>query len=101
VFEPRRYDTYFFLAALPADQDPERLGGEADETAWMRPADALAALAAGRIGMLPPTSATLRELAGYGSVGATLAAAADRDAATPILPRAVRDPDGTPRLILT
>jgi 8-oxo-dGTP pyrophosphatase MutT (NUDIX family) len=100
-FEPRRYDTYFFLAALPAGQDPEDLGGEADEVGWMRPADALAELTAGRIAMLPPTSVTLRELAGYGSVGAALAATAGRDAATPILPRAVRDVDGTPRLVLT
>lgn len=49
--------------------------------------------------MLPPTAVTLRELAGYESVGAALAAAAGRDAATPVLPRVERGPDGTDRFV--
>jgi 8-oxo-dGTP pyrophosphatase MutT (NUDIX family) len=99
-FEPRRYDTYFFCAALPDGQDPADVSGEADRTEWARPADALARLRAGEIVMLPPTSVTLGELAGFDSVPGVLAAAAGRDAATPILPRVVRDPDGTARLVL-
>jgi 8-oxo-dGTP pyrophosphatase MutT (NUDIX family) len=85
-FEPRRYDTSFFLAALPDGQEPAGLSGEADRTEWLRPADAVARFVAGEIGMLPPTVVTLEELAGYGSVAAALAAAAARDAATPIQP---------------
>jgi 8-oxo-dGTP pyrophosphatase MutT (NUDIX family) len=85
-FEPRRYDTSFFLAALPDGQEPAGLSGEADRTEWLRPADAVARFVAGEIAMLPPTVVTLDELAGYDSVAAALAAAAARDAATPIQP---------------
>jgi 8-oxo-dGTP pyrophosphatase MutT (NUDIX family) len=85
-FEPRRFDTYFFLAALPAGQEPAGVSAESDHVAWLRPADAVARFVTGEIGMLPPTVVTLEELAGYGSVAAALAAAAARDATTPILP---------------
>lgn len=99
-FEPRRYDTYFFVAALPDGQQPDDVSGEADRTEWVRPADALARMEAGDIGMLPPTSVTLGELAGYGGVAQVLAAAAGRDAATPVLPRVEHGADGTARLVL-
>src|SRR5436305_7785999 len=72
-FEPRRFDTYFFLARLPERQRTRDVGGEAAHVLWGRPA-ALADLP-----MLPPTLVTLRQLAVYDSVGAALAAAADRD----------------------
>lgn len=86
-FEPRRFDTYFFLAVLPDGQDARDVSGEADHTMWVRPADALASLAAGRIAMLPPTIVVLRELASYSDIADALAAAAGRDAATPVMPR--------------
>jgi 8-oxo-dGTP pyrophosphatase MutT (NUDIX family) len=99
-FEPRRYDTYFFLAALPPGQQPADLSGEADRTEWARPAEAVARFESGEIGMFQPTAVTLRELAGYRSVGAALAAAPDRDSATPIMPRVERAADGTARFVL-
>lgn len=99
-FEPRRYDTYFFCASLGDGQDPADISGEADRTEWLQPADALARMAAAEIFMLPPTSITLGELAGYESVVNVLAAAADRDAATPVVPRVVRDQDGSLRFVL-
>ena len=40
--EARRYDTRFFAAALPPGQRTRDVGGEADEVAWTRPADAIA-----------------------------------------------------------
>src|SRR5262245_57912984 len=40
-FEPRRFDTYFFVAALPAGQRARDVSGEADHTMWVRPADAI------------------------------------------------------------
>lgn len=98
-FEPRRYDTYFFLAPLPDGKRPADVSGEADRTEWARPADAVARFESGEIAMFPPTIVTLRELVGYRSVDAALAAAADRDTATPIQPRLVHDPDGTARLV--
>ncbi len=33
-FEPRRYDTWFFLAALPAGQVAADISGETDRAAW-------------------------------------------------------------------
>ncbi len=37
AFEPRRYDTRFFVAALPAGQQTRDVSGESDAVAWMRP----------------------------------------------------------------
>jgi 8-oxo-dGTP pyrophosphatase MutT (NUDIX family) len=99
-FEPRRYDTYFFLAALPDGQQPADVSGEADRTEWVRPQLALERMAAGEIAMLPPTSVTLGELAGFDTVDKVMAASAGRDAATPVVPRVERDTDGTARLVL-
>ena len=78
-FEERRYDTWFFLALLPAGQEPRDVSGEADRTAWIRPDDAVAAARAGELAMLPPTWVTLEELAGFASAEAAFAAAAGRD----------------------
>jgi 8-oxo-dGTP pyrophosphatase MutT (NUDIX family) len=98
-FEPRRYDTSFFLAALPDGQQPADVSGEADRTEWLRPAEAVARCRSGAMVMLPPTLASLAELAGYDSVDAALVGAASRDTATPIRPRLERAPDGTARLV--
>jgi 8-oxo-dGTP pyrophosphatase MutT (NUDIX family) len=99
-FEPRRYDTYFFLVPLPAGQQPADLSTEADQREWMRPAGAVARFEAGGIAMLPPTAVTLGELAGYQTVAEALAGAAGRDAATPIVPHLEPTPDGGLRLVL-
>jgi 8-oxo-dGTP pyrophosphatase MutT (NUDIX family) len=97
-FEPRRFDTYFFLAVLPDGADTPGAGDEFDEAIWVRPAEALARYAAGEIAMLPPTVVTLREIASHQSIEALLAAAADRDAATPVRPRVAFAADGTASL---
>ena len=52
-FEPRRFDTYFFVALLPEGQRTRDVSGEADHTMWVRPADALARARAGELTMLP------------------------------------------------
>jgi 8-oxo-dGTP pyrophosphatase MutT (NUDIX family) len=98
-FEPRRYDTYFFVAGLPDGQDAADISGEADRTEWLAPAAALARMQAGDIVMLPPTSVTLGDLVGFGSVAEVLAASEERDAASPVLPRVERGPDGADRLV--
>ncbi|MDG4791512.1 NUDIX hydrolase [Micromonospora sp. WMMD1102] len=85
--EPRRFDTYFFVALLPAGQRPRDVSGEADHTTWIRPADALARTEAGEISMLPPTMITLAEIAACPDLAAVPAAAAGRNPAEPILPR--------------
>ncbi|MDT0546575.1 NUDIX hydrolase [Streptomyces lonegramiae] len=86
-FEPRRYDTWFFVAALPSGQRTRNVSTEADHTVWIRPAEAAAGYDRGELLMMPPTIATLRDLEPYGTVADVLAAAPGRDL-TPVLARA-------------
>lgn len=59
---PRRFDARFFAAALPSGEAPSFEGDEVAAHEWLRPTDALAAMAAGRLGMWLPTSTTLQQL---------------------------------------
>jgi 8-oxo-dGTP pyrophosphatase MutT (NUDIX family) len=77
-FEPRRYDTRFFVAAMPSGQRARDVSGEADRVTWMRAGDALAAVDSGAMAMLPPTYITLREIGDFRSVDDVWAAAAER-----------------------
>lgn len=86
-FEPRRYDTWFFVAALPEGQRTRNASTEADRTVWIRPADAAAGYDKGELLMMPPTISTLRSLEPYGSAARALAAAAAQDL-TPVLAEA-------------
>lgn len=63
VMEPRRFDTRFFAAALPAGQRTRDVGGEASAVAWIEPAAALAAGRRGELALMPPTMVSLTELA--------------------------------------
>ncbi|MTE20190.1 NUDIX hydrolase [Streptomyces sp. TRM43335] len=92
-FEARRYDTWFFVAALPKGQRTRNASTEADRTVWTRPADAAAAYDRGELTMMPPTIATLRQLLPYPDAATALAAADGRDL-TPVLARARLEDDG-------
>lgn len=72
--EPRRYDTRFFLAELPAGHHADGETGEASETLWRTASGALDDWRTGRHFLLPPTWAQLRRISGFGTV-AELAAA--------------------------
>ncbi|TDD89548.1 NUDIX hydrolase [Actinomadura darangshiensis] len=72
--EPKRYDTRFFVAAMPRGQRARDVSTEADQVAWVRPAEAAERAANGEWMMLPPTIATLAELAEYDTVADVLAA---------------------------
>ncbi|MDI5962972.1 NUDIX hydrolase [Streptantibioticus silvisoli] len=78
-FEERRYDTWFFVAALPDGQLTRDVSGEADHTVWTSPTAAAAAHDAGELLMMPPTLATLRALTPRADVADVLAASAGRD----------------------
>jgi 8-oxo-dGTP pyrophosphatase MutT (NUDIX family) len=94
-FEPRRFDTRFYVAALPPRQQARDLGGEGERAAWLSPAAAVAAHAAGELPMLPPTLVCLEELAAAPDVATLLA--------TPRTPRPVSPwvaRDGTGALVL-
>jgi 8-oxo-dGTP pyrophosphatase MutT (NUDIX family) len=62
VFEPRRYDTWFFVAALPTGQRARDVGGEADHTRWIGLEELLRGERQGRLPMYPPTRATVAEV---------------------------------------
>lgn len=83
-FEPKRYDTWFFVAALPAGQRTRNASTEADRTVWIRPGEAALGYDKGELLMMPPTVATLRQLQPYGSAAEALEAAVGRDLA-PVL----------------
>ena len=100
-FEPRRFDTYFFVALLPEGQRTRDVSGEADHTMWIRPADALARAEAGELTMLPPTLVTLAQVVAAGDLAAVARAAATRDAATPVTPRLDLPETGEPRFLLS
>ncbi len=72
--EQRRFDTRFFVAALPPGQRTRDVGGEADQVAWVRPAEALDRAKNGEIFLMPPTHRTLGELSAYEKVPDVLAA---------------------------
>ncbi|MEV0720208.1 NUDIX hydrolase [Asanoa sp. NPDC050611] len=93
-FEPRRFDTYFFVAALPGGQVTRDVSGEADHTMWIRPADAVARAERGEVAMLPPTIMTLKQVAECADIPAVFAAAADREPAAAVTP--TLDLTGTP-----
>ena len=83
-FESRRYDTWFFVAALPHGQRTRNASTEADRTVWITPRGAAAAYDRGELLMMPPTIATLRQLTAYGAAAEALDAAPARDL-TPVL----------------
>jgi len=76
---PRRYDTRFFVAALPPGQTPVHDDREAVDSEWSRPQDALARFAARELSMLPPTVGMLRILAGFSRAADAVAAAAAQE----------------------
>lgn len=84
--ESKRYDVRFFVAAVPSGQRVRDVSGEADRVVWVAPADALGDYARGELAMLPPTVATLADLAGYPDVASVLAAADEREV-RPLMPR--------------
>jgi 8-oxo-dGTP pyrophosphatase MutT (NUDIX family) len=76
--EPRRYDTRFFLAALPDGQHAQDVSGETDYAGWELPASVLAAADRGEITLMPPTRSIVLELADVRSVRELLDAATGR-----------------------
>jgi 8-oxo-dGTP pyrophosphatase MutT (NUDIX family) len=91
--EARRYDTSFFVAAMPADQEAVDISGETDGAEWSTPADALAAQRRGLIRLLPPTLSILIELDDLPSVAEVINHARDRQI-EPVLPRLVKTESG-------
>lgn len=84
--ETRRYDVRFFVAHVPAGQQVRDVSGEADLTGWFSAPEALASYGRGEMPMLPPTVATLAELAEAADVQSLVGQAATREV-RPLMPR--------------
>ena len=63
AYEPRRYDTYFFAALMPADQAPDSCTTEANGAGWADPQAILERGAQGALRLVPPTAYNLAHLA--------------------------------------
>ena len=62
---PIRFTARFFLAPVPAGQEPRLLGGEASEGFWIDPAEGHRRFLAGQMEMAEPAVCGLRYLAGF------------------------------------
>jgi 8-oxo-dGTP pyrophosphatase MutT (NUDIX family) len=89
-FEPRRFDTRFFVATVPQGQRARDVSGEADEALWLPVPGAVSGYESASMAMLPPTIVALRELAAYATVDEVLSADLT---VLPLMPRAVLDGD--------
>lgn len=60
--ETRRYDTRFFLTAMPEGQDARHDAGETTEFVWLSPREAIERCTRGEILLPPPTWTTLKRM---------------------------------------
>jgi 8-oxo-dGTP pyrophosphatase MutT (NUDIX family) len=91
---PKRYDTRFFVAALPAGQVPVHDEHETVDTAWVKPAEALARAAAGEFDLIFPTMKNLEAVGRFSTSDELLSAAAAVEHVPEVLPRVVADQRG-------
>ncbi|MGD7788863.1 NUDIX hydrolase [Propionibacteriaceae bacterium Y1700] len=91
--EARRYDTHFFVAALPAGQTAEDLTTETVRAEWAAPRAVLNEADTGRLVLMPPTRSMLLELADCVDLAAVLVMADGRQV-HPVLPDLVRTEAG-------
>lgn len=84
---PRRYDTWFFVAAAPEGHVYEHDADETVASTWLRPAEALDQARRGEIELIYPTFRSLQTLARFDRADDVLAAvhAAWRDRDEPML----------------
>lgn len=90
-FEPRRYDTRFFVAVLPEGQTPHGDTSEADDAGWWRPGGLLQDAEAGSAMLMPPTRVCLEQLS---AVSAAAAVFDHAPAMRRVMPVLADGPDG-------
>jgi len=98
VVEPRRFDTRFFLAALPPGQRAAHDPREMDDAVWLTPAAALARFHEGSMPMVFPTVHSLELIDGFATVAAVLAAFRGCEVRT-VLPRLAHCPEGVELIV--
>lgn len=82
---PRRYDTWFFVAAAPQRQIAVPDGQEAIDQLWITPAEALEQSRRGVLLLSPPTVSTLQEISAFATTDALLSHARRPRKVKPIL----------------
>lgn len=90
--EPRRYDTHFFVAAMPDGQRTRDVSTESSGVTWMGLADAVEGVGNGTVAMMPPTLSVCRDLAAFDTIAEVFAASPDREIPV-VLPRFVLEGD--------
>jgi 8-oxo-dGTP pyrophosphatase MutT (NUDIX family) len=93
-----RFDTWFYLAAMPAGQEPEVDGEEIVDARWIAPADAVAAAERGEMSIVFPTVKHLERIADYGSASRLLSDARGLTV-EPVQPRVIGS-DEQARIVL-
>jgi 8-oxo-dGTP pyrophosphatase MutT (NUDIX family) len=81
-----RFDTHFFLAALPDGQEPQIDGEECVDLGWFTPSGALDAYRAEEIALVFPTIKHLEQLSEFSSVEELMAYAGGREV-QPVQPK--------------
>jgi 8-oxo-dGTP pyrophosphatase MutT (NUDIX family) len=93
-----RFDTWFFLAPLPADAEAHIDGSEVVDARWYTPGAALEARTSGELFLVFPTIKHLEQLSVFASADELLAHAHGRDV-LPVEPRVVGQGE-TARIVL-
>ena len=96
-FLPKRFDTYFFVAAAPAHQIACHDGAESVESTWINPRAALEAAERGAYTIIFPTRLNLALLAQENTAETALAAARARRIVT-VEPEQAKTAEGGPAL---
>lgn len=89
VIEPKRFDTHFFVAALPHGQEPIHDARETTDSVWLSPTEALEHYYTNKLDLAPPTIAVMVDLQQYKTVGEVFAQARLRGPCSPVLPVAI------------
>ena len=83
---PRRFNTRFFLAAMPSDQSTHAYTEETADDQWERPAEALERHVRGEWQMIDPTLRSLETLSQFSNVTEALAGVRAGDHLMPLTP---------------
>lgn len=95
---PRRYDTHFFVARLPADQEPLHDAIETTASLWISPVDALQRAERGDFPLVFATEKHLERMARYSAIDELIAATTPADLEA-VMPRII-ERDGATAFLL-
>ena len=97
---PRRFDTRFYVAEVPAGTEARPDEAEVTEAVWVEPEDALRRGESGEWQLYFPTVRHLELLAGFATPSAAVAHARGLGEVERVAPRMVREHDGSVRVLV-